>query len=187
MDGLGLRPANVVGYSMGGMIAQSICRRHPGTIGRLVLAGTAAFPIPERRMLTWVAFVLARAAGRIGSPVGARISYHYLLRVGAVERRHAAWLWDEITNRDINLYFEGGRAILNFDARPWVGKIDVPALVIIPTEDQLVGLVPVHVAPGRARRLGDRHRVVVRVAGRLDRDRGEGRRDHAPVSPVRDP
>lgn len=138
MSVLGLRRATVVGYSMGGLIAQSIARRHPGVIGRMVLAGTAAFPVPDHRVLARLGATVARAMGRFGSPLGARISYHYLLSVGAVERKHAAWLWDKITNRDINLYFEGGRAIYDFDARSWIGKIDLPTLVIIPTEDQLI-------------------------------------------------
>jgi 3-oxoadipate enol-lactonase len=138
MAALGLRQANVLGYSMGGMIAQSIVRRHPGTVARLVLAATAAYPIPERRLMTRLTFLLARAAGRTGSPIGARLGYHYLLTVGAVERRYSAWLWDTVVDRDINLYFEGGWAIVNFDARSWVGKLAVPALVVIPTEDQLI-------------------------------------------------
>ncbi len=138
MQQIGLSEVAVLGYSMGGMIAQSIARRHPGLVERLILAGTAAYPIPVRRPLTWMAFLLVRAAGRAGSPIGARMSYHYLLSVGAVDRKHSRWLWDTVTNRDINLYFEGGRTILNFDSRSWVGKLAVPALVVIPTEDQLI-------------------------------------------------
>ncbi len=135
---LGLRRATVVGYSMGGMIAQALARRHPALAARLVLAATGAFPIPVRRWFTRGGFGLARALGRVGSTLGARISYHYLLRVGAVEPRHAAWLWDTLIDRDINLYFAGGAAIWNFDSREWIGRVGVPAMVIIPTKDQLV-------------------------------------------------
>jgi pimeloyl-ACP methyl ester carboxylesterase len=38
---LGLRRADVLGWSMGGMIAQSLARRHPGRVRRLVLCATA--------------------------------------------------------------------------------------------------------------------------------------------------
>ena len=38
---LGLRRADVLGWSMGGMIAQSLARRHPARVRRLVLAATA--------------------------------------------------------------------------------------------------------------------------------------------------
>ena len=37
IDALALGPAIVVGYSMGGAIAQLVCRRHPGTVRGLVL------------------------------------------------------------------------------------------------------------------------------------------------------
>ena len=50
MDQLGLHDVAVVGYSMGGMIAQAIARRYPGMISRMVLAGTAASTLP-----TWFA------------------------------------------------------------------------------------------------------------------------------------
>ncbi len=135
---LGLRRATIVGYSMGGMVAQALARRHPALAARLVLAGTGAYPIPIRRTFTRGGFGMARALGRVGSTLGARISYHYLLRVGAVEPQHAAWLWDTLIDRDINLYFAGGAAILNFDSREWIGRVGVPAMVIIPTRDQLV-------------------------------------------------
>src|ERR1019366_3906459 len=38
---LDVAPAIVVGYSMGGAIAQLIAREHPGVVGGLVLSGTA--------------------------------------------------------------------------------------------------------------------------------------------------
>lgn len=134
----GVRRATIAGYSMGGLIAQALARRHPALVGRLVLAGTAAFPLPEQRWPIRAGFGLARALGRVGSTLGARISYHYLLRVGAVDRRHAAWLWDTLLDRDVNLYFAGGAAIWNFDSRDWIGRVSIPAMVVIPTRDQLV-------------------------------------------------
>ncbi len=130
--------ATIAGYSMGGLIAQALARRHPSLARRLVLAGTAARPIPERRTAALVAFALARAAGRVGSTLGARVSYHYLMRVGAFERRYGRWLWDALIDRDINLYFEGGWAIWRFDSREWIGQLGAAAMVVIPIDDQLV-------------------------------------------------
>ena len=41
-------------------------------------------------------------------------------------------------NRDPTLFYESGTAAWRFDARPWIGQIDVPTMVIIPTRDQVV-------------------------------------------------
>ncbi len=53
-------------------------------------------------------------------------------------KEHAAWLWEEMLDRDVNLYYEAAFAIARFDAREWVGRLRLPALVVIPTEDQLI-------------------------------------------------
>ncbi len=135
---VGVRRATIVGYSMGGLVAQALARRHPALAGRLVLAATGAFPIPVRRRIARGGFGVARALGRVGSTIGPRISYHYLMRVGAFEPQHAAWLWDTLRDRDVDLYFAGGAAIWNFDSRGWIGQLQVPAMVVIPTADQLV-------------------------------------------------
>lgn len=42
LDALGLEAAHVVGFSLGGMVAQEIALQHPAAVHRLVLAGTAA-------------------------------------------------------------------------------------------------------------------------------------------------
>jgi pimeloyl-ACP methyl ester carboxylesterase len=41
-------------------------------------------------------------------------------------------------NRDPTLYYESGKAAWRFDSRSWVGQIDVPTMMIIPTNDQIV-------------------------------------------------
>lgn len=137
-DALGVGRVPVVGYSMGGMVAQALAHRHPGRVEKLVLGATAAYPISRRRMLVWAGFLLGRALSRFTGLELRRAVYSYLLRSGAVDRRHGRWLWDVLTDRDSNLYYEGGFAILRFDSRKWVGGLEVPALVIVPTEDQLI-------------------------------------------------
>jgi len=42
IEGLGHRRAHVLGHSMGGLVAQSLAVRHPETVDRLILVGTAA-------------------------------------------------------------------------------------------------------------------------------------------------
>ena len=138
LDALGLGSVPVVGYSMGGMTAQELAVRHPGRITRLVLVATAAYPVPRPRRLMVPLFVVGRALGRIDRTLLPRIAHRYLMSTGAVPPEHAAWLWQVLLDRDADLYYEAGFAILRFDARDRIGSIDVPTLCIVPTEDQLV-------------------------------------------------
>ena len=66
------------------------------------------------------------------------LTYRFLLRSRIVEPRHARWLWAAMLNRDPTLYYESGKAAWRFDARSWVGEIEAPMMVIIPTNDQVV-------------------------------------------------
>lgn len=138
MDAVGVPRASVVGYSMGGMVAQALAFRHPERVERLVLGATAAYPLPHRRVATRIGFALARAVGRISLVEWSQATLSYLLQRGAIEPRHARWLWGSLLDRDMTLSFAAGEAIWRFDSRSWVGRIGVPALVVIPTEDQLV-------------------------------------------------
>jgi pimeloyl-ACP methyl ester carboxylesterase len=138
MDAVGVPRAAVVGYSMGGMVAQALAFRHPEKVERLVLGATAAYPLSRRRGAMRIGFALARALGRISLVEWSRATVSYLIQHGALEPRHARWMWGSLLDRDMSLSFEAGHAILRFDSRSWVGRIGVPALVVIPTEDQLV-------------------------------------------------
>lgn len=138
LDALDLGPATVVGYSMGGMVVQMLAKRHPRHVRRLVLAGTAAYPIPNRRLLTRLAFWLGRAAGRVSPGEGNVLALGALRKLGAVSSNQERWIWEKIMDRDPTLYYEAGNAVRRFDSRGWVGKLKVPKLVIIPTEDILV-------------------------------------------------
>lgn len=148
MDALGLGPVTLAGYSMGGMVAQALARRQPGKVSGLVLGATAAFPIANRRVPTRLAFAAARAIGRFSILEWARATHRYLLVTGAVDRSHSRWLWESLLDRDSTLSFAAGAAVWHFDSRDWVSSLDVPALVIIPTADQLV-------PPARQRQLAE--------------------------------
>lgn len=135
---VGLPPATVVGYSMGGAIAQELARRHPGIVRRLVLIGTFASHPPRWRRTRQLATLVLRAFERLtglGTPEARTI---YLRVVGAVEPRHARWLWEETHRRDPDAGAVSSLALLRFDSTAWVGSLRVAALVVIPSRDQLV-------------------------------------------------
>lgn len=135
---LGVEGAAVVGYSMGGMVAQELALRHPGMVSRLVLAATASHPVKMPRWLTVPSMVVGRAISRLDRTLLPRISYHYMLHEGVFPPEEGRWLWQNLLDRDVDMYYEGGFAILRFDVRDRVNRLDVPTLSIIPTRDQLI-------------------------------------------------
>jgi pimeloyl-ACP methyl ester carboxylesterase len=140
MTALGIDQASIAGYSMGGLAALELAHRHPQRVDKLILAGTSAGPARSaaERVVGGLVIVLARAFDRLSRSEGTRARTAYLANVGAVLPRHLRWAYRQFQNRDPDLYWLAGAAINRFDARPWIGKLEQPALVIINTEDQLM-------------------------------------------------
>jgi 3-oxoadipate enol-lactonase len=138
LDDLGIEVASLVGYSLGGMVAQAFVRRHPERVTKLVLAATAARVPLRGRRLRKALFWAGRGLERLSGTEGAWLRYRYLLRRGAVEAHHARWLWETFMDRDPTLFYDAGFAALDFDGREWATRLARPVLVVIPTEDQLV-------------------------------------------------
>lgn len=137
LDQLGVTQATVFGYSMGGMVAQAMARRHPGLVRDVVLAASAAKPM-RRPALDATGMLLLRVLWKIGLLEGARLSHHVLRKAGAFGPEHDRWLWDVLLARNPELNLRALRAIKRFDSRKWVGQLDTPTLVIIPIRDQII-------------------------------------------------
>lgn len=138
LDAIGVGAVDAVGYSMGGTIAQALAERHRGRVGRLVLIATFAAHPQEMKWLRVVGAIVARAWERLTGVGTPEVRSGYLLATGAVARRHARWLWEETHRRDPDAGAEAALALLRFDSRRWVGRLEVPTMVMIPTEDLLV-------------------------------------------------
>jgi pimeloyl-ACP methyl ester carboxylesterase len=137
MDVVGIPNAVLVGYSMGGALVQALAHRHPHRVSRMVLIGAFAFHPEAWRRARTIGIILTRAWERLTGLGTPEVRSRYLLTVGAVEGRHARWLWEETHRRDPDAGSAAGLALLRFDSREWVGRLVQPALVIIPTRDQL--------------------------------------------------
>ncbi len=144
LDAVGVSKATLFGWSMGGMATQELALRRPDLVERIILGGTAAFPVPRHRAVTRTVFWLGRALARISRYELASASDAVFSRVGAVAPEHRRWLRAALLRRDPTLYYEAGAAAWRFDSRDWVKRVKIPALVVIPTEDQLVPATAQH-------------------------------------------
>ncbi len=136
-------PATVVGYSMGGAIAQLLARDHPATLSGLVLSGTAQhWQDPRLRRYWHVMWSLSLALA-----VAPRASWRVGLRyVGLRESPQTAWVLAELMRHSSTDIAEAGRELGRFDSRAWLPHLEVPAAVVITTKDQAV-------PPGKQREL----------------------------------
>ncbi len=128
-------PALVVGYSMGGAIAQLLARDHRDVVRGLVLSGTAQhWQDPQTQRVF-------KAMGIVGLmlSVAPRTTWRRgLRRVGIRESRETAWLLSEVMRHSARDIAEAGRELGRFDSRPWLRSIDAPCAVVITTNDDAV-------------------------------------------------
>lgn len=139
MDSLGIASACIMGVSQGGMIAQFLAAEHPEKVEKLVLAVTG--PWANEIVQHFVRHVMDLAEKgdhrqlMIDSAEQSysekrlkklRLSYPILGRIGKPE--------------SYRRYFINCEAILAFDARPVLGKIVCPTLILGGEEDKVVGV-----------------------------------------------
>jgi pimeloyl-ACP methyl ester carboxylesterase len=138
LDALGVGRVSAVGYSMGGTIAQAFAHRHPRRVDRLVLIASFSHHPQPHRSLRAIGALIARAWERLTGLGTPEVRSAYLRLTGAVEERHARWLWEETHRRDVDAGAQATLALLRFDSRPWIRRIEAETLVVIPTLDELV-------------------------------------------------
>jgi 3-oxoadipate enol-lactonase len=132
---LDLAPALVVGYSMGGAIAQLMARDHPDAVAGLVLSGTAQhWQDPETRR----AF---KALGALGVMLSVAPRWTWTAgfhRVGIRDSPETAWALSEVIRHSARDIAEAGRELGRFDSRPWLAPLSVPSAVVLTTRDSAV-------------------------------------------------
>ncbi len=141
---LGAAPAVIVGYSMGGVIAQLMARDHADVMSGLVLSGTCQhFQDPETRKLwKWM--------GLVGLLLGLAPRSFYRLGFRSAKIRlteRTAWWLAELMRHEARDVAAAGRELGRFDSRPWLAPLARPATaMVLTTRDQMV-------APAKQREL----------------------------------
>jgi 3-oxoadipate enol-lactonase len=133
---LGAAPAVVVGYSMGGAIAQLMARDHAEVMSGLVLSGTCQhFQDPATRKLwKWM--------GVVGVALGLAPRWFYRgafrsAKIRLTER--TAWWLSELMRHQARDVAEAGRELGRFDSRPWLAALRrAPTAMVLTGRDQMV-------------------------------------------------
>ncbi len=126
-EALNLRRFAVMGYSMGGAVAQAFARAYPTRVAGLVLVSTAMrFIVAPEYLL-----VLER-----DFPRAARASCDNAYAPGVAPELYRRGLEMLLANGGQVMY-EDVRACTRFDSTAWAGKISAPALVISGQSDTI--------------------------------------------------
>ena len=165
LDTLATGPVVVVGYSMGGPIAQLLWRRRPDLVRGLVLCATSAsFDTPRDRWVwrgmglyqlalrllprhVWERGLQAQAEGRIPRVFSRFVHGGTPAHVLDV----LPWIVGEADRGSAEDIAEAGRELGRYDASGWIADIDVPTAVLVTAQDRLV-------TPSRQRDLAARIR-----------------------------
>lgn len=132
---LGCGPATVVGYSMGGAIAQLIARDHPAQLAGMVLCATSREWSDLRMKILWNYMGIFRMYIELFP----RDSWRWTLRAaGFPDSPTTSWIASELSRGSALDIAEAGRELGRFDSREWIERVSVPASVIVTTEDNAV-------------------------------------------------
>ena len=130
-----------VGYSMGGMVAQLLHRRHASLLSGLVLCATsrnvlgspaeklAALALPTAAAaIRWNPFLLPMSAEILG-----------MAFLGPVDDPATArWVRAQLRRTTLGAAIAAIQAACEFTSHSWIGQVDVPTAVVVTARDRIV-------------------------------------------------
>jgi 3-oxoadipate enol-lactonase len=138
LEALGIDRAVVVGYSMGGPIAQLVWHRHRERTAGLVLCATAHRFRGIEPLRGFGPGLVTRTRAIVGAPA----------RRARLDSGLRRWLVSELALTDRRAAMQAGMSLSRFDASAWIGDVDVPHAVVVTERDGAV-------LPSRQRRLAE--------------------------------
>ena len=138
---LDIRRFAAVGYSMGGMVAQLLYRRHAALLSGLVLCSTATNVRGSR------AEQLATSAM---PAVATALGWNPMLRLMGAEAFGTAllgrvddpatgtWVRAQLRRTTLATVVSAMDAVCEFTSDSWIGQVDVPTAVVVTTGDRIV-------------------------------------------------
>jgi 3-oxoadipate enol-lactonase len=138
---LGARRVTAVGYSMGGMVAQLLYRRHPSLVSGLVLCCTAGnvvgSPIEKAAALALPTAAAALWWNPMWQLMGADVLGPLLL--GPIDDPATArWARAQWRRTPLATAVSAIQAVCGFSSDGWIGGVGVPTAVVVTTRDRIV-------------------------------------------------
>lgn len=144
LDVLGVERAIVVGYSMGGPVAQLLWRRHREKVEGMVLCATAnRFIAGVRERMLFVTGVSAAAGSTRLGQLLTRIPVSLWQRqippaVRARPDSLTRWAAAEMRRHDTRVVTEALAATCNFNSERWLRDVEVPVSLMITRHDRAI-------------------------------------------------
>jgi 3-oxoadipate enol-lactonase len=141
LDALGIDQAIVVGYSMGGAIAQMLWLRHPERVSALVLCSTSARwegHMGERVFFRTLGLVSKGLVSVAADKVAAHADAIPAPSDDAAEAGLRAWCMSELRSTSLWSLPVVMAELGKFDATAWIGDVTVPTGVLVTSHDKAV-------------------------------------------------
>ncbi len=130
-----------VGYSMGGMVAQLLYRRHAPLVSGLVLCSTAGNVLGSV-VEKLAALALPAAAGVVQwNPFMQLVSADVLgpVLLGPIDDLATArWARGQFSRTTLATAVSAIQAVCEFTSDSWISQVDVPTAVVVTTRDRIV-------------------------------------------------
>jgi pimeloyl-ACP methyl ester carboxylesterase len=138
---LGVERLVAVGYSMGGLVAQLLWRRHPGLVSGLVLCATArnvsGSPWERTAALT-LPFLVAGAAWM----PALHVLRADVVGAGMLDRKtdpgDRRWALSQMQRTSLVDALSAVQAVAVFTSHTWIGTVGVPSAVVVTRHDRVV-------------------------------------------------
>jgi pimeloyl-ACP methyl ester carboxylesterase len=141
LDALNIQKAHILGYSMGGMIAQEFALKYPNRVDKLILLATSAGPDGYTRTIVknWVntrrSNMSREQIARNSAP------FIYTSELLDDSDRYERAIQNSVSNpyaQQDHAYMRQADAVLNFNTADRLGSIKAETLVVVNREDILV-------------------------------------------------
>jgi 3-oxoadipate enol-lactonase len=162
LEGRGAREAHVMGYSLGGTVAQQLAHDSPHLVRSLALVATYAYNTAtvRERIEGWLTPHLVRL-------LGMRRLAGLVARPGTgggppLAPDQIRWLRDMLAGSGVAAMAQAAAELSRFDSRPWLNELRVPTIVVSGGRDSAV---PAHHAAMLAEGIAGARTAVIEEAG----------------------
>ncbi|MCS6789384.1 MAG: alpha/beta hydrolase [Bacteroidia bacterium] len=149
-------PAWVLGYSMGGVLAQLVERHYSEKVAGLILAATFAYK-PLTALERWQGRALPYALRMFPPATVANLIYPQAFGTESFPPELLEWYKKSLQRVRLEVLLADAEEIFRFDGRPFLSRIKKPVLVLAGSSDLIV---PVHHAQLLAERIPGAHSVI---------------------------